>query len=201
MTNQEFADKVNSRYSNANKLLIDAGIYKSKINRGTAHTVAGYLEDVFAVYAAEIIENPEAQFEVDSSFFVELPTQQKVKNFRPDLAIIENGIMTHYFDMKTNLGFNRDIKTYLEEKNDFIENIKGQQLYKSDLRLAHDLKYEMVIFNGWNVSKSQVQKNIETANALSNVEMYILRQAINPRETENDDAEFDRLKKSIKRNK
>ena len=83
--------------------------------------------------------------------------------------------------MKINLGRNRDLGKYLTKKNEFIRKIKGRngwihfsKEYVQNITYSKELKYKMVIFNGWNINPEQLIKNIEFATQLENVEIFIL---------------------------
>lgn len=185
MTEQEFIDKINLQYQKAGELMEGKGEYN--IYRGTAHPVSGYMEDVFALYMATRIGNKGLQFLVDKLISYREAKGRKAVTFKPDLAILDKSVLTHYYDLKTNLGWNRDLEKYLREKNELIQKIKGQKGWISfpradknipeppqNIGYAENLTYHMVVFNGWNIHPEQLAKNIALANALENVEMSIL---------------------------
>jgi len=179
MTNQEFVDKINKEYQIANDLLEGNGGYN--IIRGTAHPVSGYMEDVFALYMAKRIDKISTQYLVDKLISIRFSKKGKATTFKPDLAILENNELKEYFDLKTNLGWNRDLEKYLTKKNELISKIKGRNgwIYFSkdnvqEIIYSKDLKYKMVVFNAWNINPDQLIKNIEFASELENVEIFIL---------------------------
>ncbi len=179
MTNQEFVDKINKEYQKANNLLEGNGGYN--IIRGTAHPVSGYMEDVFALYMAERINNNSVQYLVDKLISIRFDEKGRTTTFKPDLAILENNELKEYFDLKTNLGWNRNLEKYLRKKNELISKIKGRNGWihfsKKNIQgitYSNELMYKMVVFNGWNINPDQLAKNIEFASQLENVEIFIL---------------------------
>ena len=179
MTNQEFVDKINKKYQIANDLMEGNGGYN--IIRGTAHPVSGYMEDVFALYMAKRIDKISTQYLVDKLISIRFSKKGKATTFKPDLAILENNELKEYFDLKTNLGWNRDLEKYLTKKNELIRKIKGRNGWihfsednVQEIKYSKDLKYKMVVFNGWNINPDQLIKNIEFASELENVEIFIL---------------------------
>ena len=185
MTQQDFIDKVNEQYHKAHLLLEEKGEFD--IHRGTAHPVSGYMEDVFAIYMAHRIDDSSLQFLVDKLISYKDSNDKKAITFKPDLAIINKGILTHYYDLKTNLGWNRELKEYLIKKNNLIERIKGKKGWvrfpkvdndkdaiKQDIEYSKELTYQIVVYNGWNISKEQLDENKEIASKLPNIKMHIL---------------------------
>jgi len=179
MTNQEFVDKINREYQIANNLLEGNGGFN--IIRGTAHPVSGYMEDLFALYMAKRLNKASYQYLVDKLVSFRISRKGRATTFKPDLAILENNELNEYFDLKTNLGWNRDLEKYLAKKNELIRNIKGKNGWIhfsseniQNITFSNELKYKMVVFNGWNINPKQLLKNIEFASLLENVEIFIL---------------------------
>ena len=179
MTNQEFVDRINKEYQKANNLSGGNGGYN--ILRGTAHSVSGYMEDIFALYMANRINNNSIQYLVDKLISIRFGEKGRSTTFKPDLAILENSELKEYFDLKTNLGWNRDLEKYLTKKNELIRKIKGRNGWIhfskeniQEITYSSELKYKMVVFNGWNINPDQLIKNIAFASQLENVEIFIL---------------------------
>ncbi len=185
MTEQEFVEKINGQYQKSSLLM--EGDEGYDILRGTAHSVSGYMEDVFALYMAKRINRKDFQFLVDKLISCKLVTFSKAITFKPDLAIIDKGILTHYFDLKTNLGWNRSFEGFLIQKNDLIQKIKGKKGQISfpyvdennkaiiqEVSFDNDLKYKVIVFNGWNINQSLLAEHMQTVSELQNVEMYVL---------------------------
>ncbi len=179
MTNQEFIDKINERYKLAKDLIEGNGGYD--ISRGTAHSVSGYMEDLFALYVAQKIGSKSNKYLVDKLISIKFSKNEKATTFKPDLTIIKENTLSQYFDLKTNLGWNRDLEKYLIKKDRLIQKIKGRKGWIhfnkeniQEIQFSNSLKYKIVIFNGWNIRKNKLQKNIEIADKLENVEIFIL---------------------------
>lgn len=179
MTEQEFVDKVNHQYSIAHNLHEGDGGYN--IIRGMAHTVSGYLEDLFSLYMAQKIENKNFQYLVDKLISIRFIKSGRATTFKPDLAILEENVVTHYYDLKTNLGWNRELEKYLKEKNELIRKIKGRKgwIYFSkdnvqNITFSKNLKYQIVVFNGWNINPEHLLINVNFAATLENIDFHIL---------------------------
>ncbi|MEM7373900.1 MAG: hypothetical protein AAF587_35085 [Bacteroidota bacterium] len=181
MTEQDFKDKIDQAYKEANEVKEPSSEYQ--IQRGRSHTISSYAEDLFALYIAEMLENSELNFWVDLAFRVKLDSWKKAKAFNPDLGIIHKGELTHYFDIKMNLGFQRNLTQYLVNKNQFVEKIRGQNGYylnnkkeECQIQFSPEIVYQLVILFGWNVSRKQMAQNLKLAGELPFVEAYVLFQ-------------------------
>lgn len=179
MTSQEFFEKFNAYAFAAKGLLVEVGDFK--IRRGMAHSVSGYTEDLFAVFIAEKINRKDLQFLVDKVISVRLGGSNKAKSFKPDLAIIDNNVLTHYFDMKTNLGWNRAFDGYLHEKNEFMRQLKGSHPWinfskepDQHLTVAESCIYQMVVVYGSNINLDLLAHNLEQAKKYEYVRVHIL---------------------------
>lgn len=88
------------------------------IQRGQAKVLSGYVEDLFALYLAERINRKDLQFIVYKSTSLKIPNKHKATTtFKPDVSIITSDhVFTEYYDLKTNLGWNRDIEKYIKKK-------------------------------------------------------------------------------------
>lgn len=164
---------------------IAAGILEENTNgytikRGMAHVISGYLEDLFAVYIAENIKDRTLRYYVDKVTSIRLENIKKAISFKPDLSIVKNETLTHYFDLKTNLGWNRDFVQYLEIKNNFIDSIKGKKAWirwdesVEEIYISNTLKYQMVVLYGWNINQERLHENLQKASSYKNVEVHIL---------------------------
>jgi len=178
MTQEEFLAGIESEYKKARELFEGKGEYD--IYRGTAHAVSGYMEDTFAIYMANRIGIKEYQYLVDKLITYRDKNEAKAVTFKPDLAILEKGVLTHYYDLKTNLGWNRDLEKYLRNKNELIEKIRGKEGWitfpgkRQTIFNSENLKYQMVVFNGWNINQQILSDNVLFSSSLANVEIYIL---------------------------
>ena len=180
MKEQEFIDKIFAQKKKAHDLMEGDGGYR--ISRGMAHSISGYAEDLFSVYMAKKIKREDFRYYVDKVISLKLAKDANAKSFKPDLMVLDNAnIVTHYFDLKTDLGWNRRLDDYLAEKNKFIDSIKGKDawIYYPDdktinVKISRHIKYQMVVLFGWNINQEILKNNIHIASKLKNVEVYVL---------------------------
>lgn len=208
MTEQEFINKIFEHSHKAKNLMADPGEYN--IQRGMAHSISGYVEDLFAVYIANRIGRKDYQYLVDKVISTRLEGKTRSKSFKPDLMIVNTtGLMTHYFDTKTNLGWNRDLRSYLREKCDFIKSIRGQKAWihyadkpAQTIEIAQDLKYQMVVLFAWNISPLQLKENRSIAAEYADcIDFHVLytQKEQEKNEYELNEYEFDRLHQTTKK--
>lgn len=183
MTHQEFFDKIENHRLASSTLLVKPG--RHQITRGMAHVISGFVEDLFALFVAEKLNQQSLKYYVDKVISFRPTDNSKAKSFKPDLAIINNGTLTHYFDVKTNMGWNRHFEAYLLEKNNFIGSLKGRQAWihhgktnqeKETIHLSKNLKYHMVIIYGWNINQDLLKKNLAAASQFQHVKVSVLYQ-------------------------
>lgn len=178
MTKEEFIQKVQNHRVQAEKLMEGDGGFK--IKRGMAHVISGYVEDLFALYLAQNIGDKNFEFYVDKVTSIRFNPKEKAKSFKPDLSIIKENVLTHYFDLKTNMGWNRHFEEYLQKKNDFIETLKGRDAWihwedgNQSIKISPDLKYQMVVVFGWNINQNLLKSNLKKAKEYSNIEVHVL---------------------------
>ncbi len=180
MTEIEFFEKINKHKQWCKNLAEGKGTFN--IRRGQAKVSSGYIEDLFALYLAEKIQDHSLEFLVDKVTSLRIFEGEKAIMFKPDVSIINSeNILTDYFDVKTNLGWNRNIENYIREKNKFIDSIKDRKGWirfsKDEVKriiFSPDLKYKMVVVDGGNINPEQLNENIKIANELENIELYIL---------------------------
>jgi hypothetical protein len=182
MTPKEFKDKLDQKYHEAKKLSEGDGGFR--IKRGTAHTISGYAEDLFALYAAQLRKDSDCTYLVDHSISYRETDGGRAKTCKPDIAILDNGVLTHYYDLKMNLGWARDLVHFMQEKQDLINRLKKADAWASvtveenketwGIRVADTLKYHIVVIYGWNGNAKLMEDNIDLAKELNNVELTIL---------------------------
>jgi len=183
MTGKEFIAQIRETYVDARKLIHGNGGYN--IWRGMSHSNSGNTEDLFAKFIAENIGDHSLTFLVDKPITTRFPDIKRAITFKPDLSIFKGDLLTHYFDLKMDLGWNRNIENYLLEKNKFLEELKMQKVRGQDvwyrngkevqgIQISNQLKYHIVIVSAENGSKSAFEKNVRMAEQLDHVEMYVL---------------------------
>ncbi len=202
MTKEEFFRKLETHRSTADRLIEGDGGYK--IQRGMAHGISGYVEDLFALFIAKNIKSIDLDYYVDKVTSIRFNQNEKAKSFKPDLSIIDDNVLTHYFDLKTNMGWNRNFAEYLRDKNNFIEKIKGKKAWikwpnwQQDIIVSADLKYQMVIVYGWNINQDLLKENIKKAGDYPNIEVHVLYEKKDDGYNLNKTA-FDEILKAVKR--
>ncbi|WP_329806401.1 hypothetical protein [Flavobacterium facile] len=199
MTQEEFVEKIHAHTRNAKNLIEGDGGYN--IKRGMAHVTSGYVEDLFALYVAKKVDRSDLLYLVDKVTSIRFSKNGKATTFKPDLSIINpDNVLTHYFDLKTNLGWNRDLATYLKNKNEFINKIKGRKAWihfdndnVQEITISDKLKYKMVVVYGWNINKNQMEENIRLASEYENVELYVLNKVDENKKLVIGNQDFERL--------
>ena len=179
MTEEEFFQKVWNHQKECKQLSEGDGGYN--IKRGMAKVSSGYIEDLFALYLAEKRKS-EDLYLIDKVTSMKFSKNGKSTTFKPDLSLINaDNILFGYFDIKTNLGWNRDIDEYMKKKNHFISKIKGRKGWirfsKNEvlnIEFNQKLKYKMVVIDGGNINELQVEANKKCIEKYENVELYIL---------------------------
>ncbi len=199
MTQEEFVEKIHAHTRNAKNLIEGGGGYN--IKRGMAHVTSGYVEDLFALYVAKRLNRLDLQYLVDKVTSIRFSLNGKATTFKPDLSIINSdNVLTHYFDLKTNLGWNRDLASYLKTKNDFINKIKGRKAWihfdkdnVQEIVISEKLKYKMVVIYGWNINRDQMEENIRLASEYENVELFVLNKLNETKSLVIGNEDFERL--------
>ncbi|MCR8666229.1 hypothetical protein NO995_00900 [Aestuariibaculum sp. M13] len=224
VSSEDLIDKISKQVYQSRELIEGNGGFH--IRRGMAHKISGYCEDLFALYIAQHINRHDYQYYVDKVISTKFEGDKKSTSFKPDLAIInEQNVLTHYFDLKTNLGWNRHLKDYLTKKNEFITNLKakgeawitskkewlaledkeGKEIefnrrfplpdYQK-ITISDSLKYHMVVIFGGNINEKDMVKNMDIANGFDkNIALDVLYQ----NNTINNTA-FSNIHKALKNN-
>lgn len=178
MEKEEFIEKIQAHRKKSEELMEGDGGYK--IKRGMAHVISGYVEDLFALFIAKNLDHKELEYYVDKVTSIRFNPDEKAKSFKPDLSIVNNGILSHYFDLKTNMGWNRHFEEYLEIKNNFIESLKDRKAWihwddhDQEITISPNLKYQMVVVFGWNINQNLLKENLIKAKGFSNIEVHVL---------------------------
>ncbi|MDM1402192.1 hypothetical protein HX033_16095 [Myroides odoratimimus] len=196
MTELDFFEKINKHRDWCKDLAEGNGGFN--IQRGQAKVMSGYVEDLFALYIAKKINRQDLQFLVDKTTSLRFSKNGRATTFKPDVSIItSDNILTEYYDLKTNLGWNRDIEKYIKKKSEFISKIRGRKGWIhfskdniQEITFSEKLKYKMVVIHGWNINEKQLNRNIEVVKEFDNVELYILYDHYNKR---NNIEDFNRL--------
>lgn len=184
---KEFFKRIKQKREEYKGLAVPAEEYIDyTIERGTTKSLSAFVEDLFAVFLAKKMNDKSLVFSVDKSTSIRFNEGERPKIFRPDLSVITSQnlmtqkVMTEYYDLKTDLGRQRDIKNFVTKKNEFIRSIRGKKGSmnidgkKRDITFSENLKYKMVVLFSGNISQKQREINIEEVNKLECVELYTL---------------------------
>ncbi|MFT0714042.1 hypothetical protein [Flagellimonas lutimaris] len=181
MTDKEFIKKIQAVSKESKNLIYGDGGFN--IRRGMAHSISGNVEDLFALFIASKIGRKELTYYVDKVISFRKHKKAKATSFKPDLMIINsNNVMTHYFDVKTNLGWNRHLKDYVIKKHVFIEKLKERNSAWITLKnekainvsVSDKLKYHMVVVYGGNINSRTMADNRKIVAELDNVNLDVL---------------------------
>lgn len=217
MTNSDFIEKVIKDYSDASKISINVGKYK--IWRGVSHSISSKAEDLFALFVAERLDVERLEFIVDKTMCMKSEGEETI-NFRPDLAIVDDNIITHIFDLKMDMGYKRryhEMDKFKSEKIKF-EKFRNQTFdkieYKKDnkiieLNISNKIINQIVVISEKNEGKSTNREDmIESIGKLDWVKIYYLTGGVHPnnyslttlKDITIKDTEFERLFNDIIKN-
>mgnify|MGYP001026011637 FL=1 len=212
MTNQDFISTICSFYKESRKLMVDAGDYK--IWRGVSHSISSQSEDLFALFIAKKLNDSSLEFIVDKTMTYKMPGKKSIQ-FRPDLAIINKGVLTHSIDLKMDMGYKRryfETPEFVTEKKKF--NTFREQTFESvsyrmnnakvELKVSPKIKNQIVVISEKNEGKSSNRTDmIEAINMMDWVSIYYLSGDVHPNNYSNElpsvnDVQFERLINDIK---
>ena len=172
MSPQELFRQLVYLYRNARKPIF----YHPNIKRGKSHTIASQVEDLFAFYLSINLTK-------NYKFFVDQPLSLGRRRFNPDISIIENGILIHALDIKTDLGWNRDgFIEFCINKEKTIKEFFGVELSVTDGVTKEKFKittlpkfhYHIVILSGCNINKDKLNTHLKAISKLKYVHAYVL---------------------------
>lgn len=206
MSSEEFIEKIIEAYVNARNLTFGNGGYD--LRRGMSHSSSGPAEDLFGLYIAKFLDRQDLIFLVDKVISVRVPGDKKVTSLKPDLAIISDGVLIGYFDLKMDLGWNRHIQPYLLDKVKLVNKLKGNTAWykregnKVSLKVSDSLIYQMVVLSGHNINKDLLASHSLFCTEQQDLKFYVLTSGVHLniyREEERENInihteEFDRLK-------
>lgn len=181
MSPKEFLERIIRLYQ-------DARISKyadSKISRGRSHSISSVVEDLFANYLI-LSDSKIDKILVDQPVFVE-----GVKStFYPDITVIRNGKISAFFDLKMDLGWNRDGLSGLCKKDkELIEVIRsksctfkdGSTKERGTYEISDSAVYDIVIISDQNIAKPKLDAQISEVEMLSDfVKVHILSKNEHP---------------------
>tara|TARA_B110000211_G_C13953383_1_gene497209 strand:+ start:178 stop:825 length:648 start_codon:yes stop_codon:yes gene_type:complete len=212
MTNQDFISTICNFYKESRKLMVDAGDYK--IWRGVSHSISSQSEDLFALFIAKKLNDSSLEFIVDKTMTYKMPGKKSIQ-FRPDLAIINKGVLTHSIDLKMDMGYKRryfetpEFETEEKKFSTFREQTFESVSYrmnddKVELKVSPKIKNQIVVISEKNEGKSSNRTDmIEAINMMDWVSIYYLSGDVHPNNYSNElpsvnDVQFERLINDIK---
>ncbi|MFK7933561.1 MAG: hypothetical protein AB8G22_08620, partial [Saprospiraceae bacterium] len=92
MTPEQLIKNVFIAYENASRLA--CGNNDARIKRGKQYSISNILEDWFALYIADQFPDQDLSFLIDTNISTRLPDRKRMFQFRPDLLIEKNGVIT-----------------------------------------------------------------------------------------------------------
>ncbi|MFT6443226.1 MAG: hypothetical protein ACI8Q1_002591 [Parvicella sp.] len=184
MTGQEFIGTISKSYLVSRKLTVNTNGYS--IWRGVSHSISSQSEDLFALFIAEKLNDSSLEFIVDQTMTYNIPGEKSVQ-FRPDLAIIKNGVLTHYFDLKMDMGYKRryfETSDFEKKGKQFkdLRSLKSEKIsYKKDrkhivkLNVSPRIKNQIVVVSDKNGGKPSNKTDMISAIGKEDwVEIYYL---------------------------
>lgn len=214
MTNTEFIEKVCEYYKESRLLTINNTGHN--IWRGVSHSISGKSEDLFALFIAEKLNDNSLEFIVDKTMTYKMHGERSIQ-FRPDLAIVKNGVLLHSIDLKMDMGYKRryfetpefkkEEKKFTTFRNQTFETVSyNLNNKKTELKVSANIQSQIVVVSEKNEGKiSNRTDMISAIDTMDWVNIFYLSGDIHPnnysdqKPTVNDN-QFDKLLMSIKNN-
>ena len=181
MTDEELINKVIDLYQEARVTTI----LRKNIKRGRNHSVSSKVEDLFAVYIAELISDSGALPE-DIELLIDQPfTYQADKTYSiyPDISVIVDKKIVKLFDIKMDLGWNRNFFPFCHEKEELVGEIRNKETKAKDgatkeqksYTFSPTIKYNVVIVSNENISQDNRENNQQRIATLdqTKIEVFI----------------------------
>lgn len=189
MTDQAFISTICAYYIESRKLIVETNGYN--IWRGVSHSISSQSEDLFALFVAEKLNDSTLEFIVDKTMTYKIPGEKSIQ-FRPDLAIVKNGTLTHSIDLKMDMGYKRryfetpEFKTEERKFNALRSQNFESVSYKNEgrkveLGVSSKIKNQIVVISEKNEGKSTNRTDMISAiKGMDWVEIYYLSGGIHP---------------------
>ena len=189
MQHKEFIEIISEAYKKAREVEFLTKKTNDLVSRGTSKSISSISEDLFACYCAEKVEpdknlrilvDPQLSFKGTN---LKNKSGKKPLLIRPDVVISKDNVANCFFDLKTDLGFNRsEFIKHASAYNDRIDRIKGLQAHYKDgktkapyqLSFSDDLKLCYVILSSKNLRNHKMANLIEQARKLKNIKVFVL---------------------------
>lgn len=166
MTERDFIENIIDLYKVAPDLKFNNKNYS--ITRGAKHNISSQAEDLFAVFVAEALDDENLKFLINYTLSYS-SKGQKSSSFKPDLAVLQNGIITHIFDLKMDLGFRRDYQTdttFQNAEKRFLEFRKNKTVVDNKKKhfkalVSTNIINQIVVITTENGGTKSFQKNLK----------------------------------------
>lgn len=216
MTSNKFIDEIISYYIKSRELTVDKGVFN--IWRGVSHSISSPAEDLFAQMIANELNNTSLEFIVDKTFSMRAVNGESMQ-FRPDLAIVNAGVLTNIIDLKMDMGYKRRYHETDEFKkeaakfnalrsNDYVSISYKKGNKRIELTSSENITNKIVVISERNEGKAQNRLDmIDDINGLDWVEIYYLSGGVHPNSYDNsklknlivNKTEFERLYVDIRK--
>lgn len=214
MTKEEFIYEILAYYRESRKIIVDPGEYN--IWRGVRHSISSKAEDLFSLFVAKELKDKSLEFIVDKTWTLNIDGH-KIINFRPDLAIVQSGILTHIIDLKMDMGYKRryfedDSFKNLAKRFALFRNMNGglkvsyMHTEPMEVKVSKKIINQIVVLTTANGGKaSNRNEMIEAIDKLEWTNIYYLTEGIHLNNYQNispsiNDKEFNRLFNDIRKN-
>lgn len=218
MTNSKLIEHIIEYYRESQRLTINRENFN--IWRGVSHSISSKTEDLFALFVAERLNVENLEFIVDKTMSYKIAGQNSIQ-FRPDLAIVKNGVITHIFDLKMDMGYKRryhEMDTFKKERikfGIFRNNEIEKELYytlnniRRYLNISSNIINQIVVISEKNEGRVDNRTSmIESIKVLDWVNIYYLTGVVHPNnysattldDIKINDLEFVRMYDDIKAN-
>jgi len=213
MNNKKFISQICDYYKESKELKIPNNKYN--IWRGVNHSISSKSEDLFALFIAIRLNDSTLEFIVDKTMTCKIPGEKSIQ-FRPDLAIVKNGVLTHSIDLKMDMGYKRRYfeteafenlqKRFNIFRKQSFESVSYKKNYNTKIYLdvSSEIKNQIVVISEKNGGKSSNRTDMTSAiSAMDWVDIYYLTGVVHPNNASNESPrlnveEFDRLIKDIR---
>lgn len=182
MTHQELIDQVRELYLASRKSRFPA----KNIERCTSHSISSELEDLLALYCAELIDDPNVRIYIDPQ--LSFPNSdlrngsgRRAFQLRPDLMIVSDNVARIFIDAKTDIGYKRtEYLTKIREKNELMATILNMQVKFNDgnrcmvsdqITIAGDISYTYFLASNRFITRS-TPIDVDLINGLQFVNIF-----------------------------
>ncbi|MEI8278794.1 MAG: hypothetical protein WCG87_03465 [Bacteroidota bacterium] len=189
MTDIEFIKSIVELYRKARLTFFPAG----NIKRGKSHTISSQVEDLFALYISDIV-NSKIEILIDQP--ISFSHNNVSKTIYADIAMIKDDLIYQIWDIKTDLGWKRDIfPQFCKDKDELVNSIKSKDAkFKNredntsrQLKFSSDFTFNIVVISCKNISTIKHERVANETRQLQNVGVYFLTSDTHPNSNYDDD--------------